>query len=304
MGPKRAGKLCYFSERFIVSKEFAVHQSSHANELEKVRFSNDMNDASKTNCKICGKILRISRVRSHTKSTHRMNITEYREKFNQHTYDLIEKVLHKCGICGELLLLDSDAIAQHLNSNSSHNLTHAEYNAKFMTIMRPDKLAKNFIKEESVDSLDTTAFNHFNGIARENGDKIEPDAVRGSVSDVVNEHIVENICDTLTSENDDTETDTNSNENTRIKKEDCINSLIQDNSKVEVGDINDHIKTSTTDGTTVENTDDEVNSSHAEFRQFLGSQGLPSYPALEALLGMEKMDRECLIKTAEVYCRS
>ena len=298
MGLKRAGKLCYFCDQVIVSKEFAVHQSSHANELEKVRFSNDMNDASKTKCKICYKVLRISRVRSHTKSTHGMSITEYKEKFKQHTYDLIEKVLHKCGICGEMLLLDSDAIAQHLNSNSSHNLTHAEYNAKFMTTMRPDKLAKNFIKEESVDSLDTTAFNHFNGISNENGDKIETDAAKGSESDVVNEHIVENIRETLTSENNDTETEIES-ENTRIKKEACITSLIQDNSKV--GFINEH---TTSDGTTVESTADEVNSSLAEFRQFLGSRGLPSYPALEALLGMEKMDRECLIKTAEIYCRS
>jgi len=197
-----------------------------------------------------------------------------------------------------MLLLDSDAIAQHLNSNSSHNLTHAEYNSKFMTTMRPDKLAKNFIKEESVDSLDTTAFNHFNGISNENGDKIETDAAKGAESDVVNEHIVENIRETLTSENNDTETEIES-ENTRIKKEACITSFIQDNSKV--GVINEH---TTSDGTTVESTADEVNSSLAEFRQFLGSRGLPSYPALEALLGMEKMDRECLIKTAEIYCRS
>ena len=64
-----------------------------------------------------------------------MTITEYKAKFNQNYYDLVELVLHVCGICGEYLLLDSDYVAQHLRSNNLHNMTHANYNAQYMTLM-------------------------------------------------------------------------------------------------------------------------------------------------------------------------
>ena len=42
-----------------------------------------------------------------------MTITEYKEKYGT-TYKLIERVYHKCGICGASMLFDSDAIAGHV----------------------------------------------------------------------------------------------------------------------------------------------------------------------------------------------
>ena len=48
-------------------------------------------------------------------------------------------VLHKCGICEEYLLLDSDYIAHHLRAGAKtnpHDITHANYNEKYLTSQR------------------------------------------------------------------------------------------------------------------------------------------------------------------------
>jgi len=129
-------KYCYFCDTTLDKKLFVEHQAKHADELHTVRFSNDMKDVCRTKCKICGRIEKLTNLRNHTKTVHGMVITEYKEKFNQHYFDLVEKILHKCGLCGELLLLDSDCVAKHLmNNKMSHKMTHGEYNAKFMSLM-------------------------------------------------------------------------------------------------------------------------------------------------------------------------
>ena len=46
---------------------------------------------------------------------------------------LLQRVLHKCALCKELLLLDSDAIAMHLKSKHK-GVTHREYNARHMVM--------------------------------------------------------------------------------------------------------------------------------------------------------------------------
>ena len=46
---------------------------------------------------------------------------------------LLQRVLHKCALCRELLLLDSDAIAMHLKSKHK-GVTHREYNARHMVV--------------------------------------------------------------------------------------------------------------------------------------------------------------------------
>ena len=46
---------------------------------------------------------------------------------------LLQRVLHKCALCRELLLLDSDAIAMHLKSKHK-GVTHREYNARHMVM--------------------------------------------------------------------------------------------------------------------------------------------------------------------------
>ena len=46
---------------------------------------------------------------------------------------LLQRVIHKCALCKELLLLDADAIAMHLKSKHK-GVSHKEYNAKYMVM--------------------------------------------------------------------------------------------------------------------------------------------------------------------------
>ena len=132
-------KHCYICDNEIDKKEFKLHQLQHMEDVKLFKISNDMSDACKTACKICGKVIPISRVRGHTKLAHGMVITEYKMKFNQHYYDLIEKVLHKCGLCEEIFLLDSDCIAQHIKT---HKISHKDYNSRFISTMRKESIVK------------------------------------------------------------------------------------------------------------------------------------------------------------------
>ena len=46
---------------------------------------------------------------------------------------LIQRVIHKCALCKELVILDSDTIAVHLKSKHK-GVSHKEYNAKYMVM--------------------------------------------------------------------------------------------------------------------------------------------------------------------------
>ena len=140
-GPKH----CYVcNSNTVDKKDFAKHMQDHAKDLDKFKFSNSTSDYCRTTCKICGKVSLISNMRIHTKEKHSMVITEYKKKYNQEFYDIVEKVFHRCGICKLPLLLDSDVVAAHLNGNkTTHNLTHKEYNMKFMVLKNHMKNQKS-----------------------------------------------------------------------------------------------------------------------------------------------------------------
>ena len=68
----------------------------HAEDLKRYRFSNNTADSCRTVCRVCGKAFPLQRMRSHTKTDHQMQITEYKAKFCQRGfYDIIEKVFHR-----------------------------------------------------------------------------------------------------------------------------------------------------------------------------------------------------------------
>ena len=126
------------------------HQASHAEDIKKMKLSNDMRDVVLTHCRVCQEPINLTRMRGHTKSRHKMTITEYKKKFNQHYYDPISLVLHRCALCGEYLVLDSDVIAQHLRGNSKTHgkISHADYNKQFMKLRSFVKLEKKELEEE------------------------------------------------------------------------------------------------------------------------------------------------------------
>ena len=59
-------------------------------------------------------------MRSHTKTSHGIHVSDYKKQFSiisDKHYEMVEKILHKCGICGMLLLFDSDVIAVHIKKH-------------------------------------------------------------------------------------------------------------------------------------------------------------------------------------------
>ena len=88
-------RKCNVSDFSINKNNFKQHTEDHSEDLKKYKFSNNMNDSCKTICKLCGKQFRLPKMRSHTKNGHGMQITEYKTKFNQFFFDIIEKVFHR-----------------------------------------------------------------------------------------------------------------------------------------------------------------------------------------------------------------
>ena len=146
---------CYFCRDRAKEKSMIEHQRSHQEEILQTRQSNDMKDVVVTKCQICEEPVNLTRMRSHTRTRHKMKITEYKEMYGQQYYDPIELVLHKCGLCMEYLLLDSDVIAQHLRSNTrTHgNITHANYNKTYMKLRSSVKLEKLEFSDSSATEL-------------------------------------------------------------------------------------------------------------------------------------------------------
>ena len=88
-------RKCYVCDLDGIEENFVQHMEDHTDDLKMFKFSNDMNDCCKTSCKICGKLVPLQGMRSHTKSVHGMQITKYKTKFNQAFYDIVEKVFHR-----------------------------------------------------------------------------------------------------------------------------------------------------------------------------------------------------------------
>ena len=104
--------------------------------------SNDLADYVLVKCMLCGAHKTMTSLRAHTKSVHKVTITEYKEQFGQLVP--VKRVMHRCGICKELVLLDSDQIASHLKS-PGHSITHKNYNANYMQDSRDNK--QNILKQ-------------------------------------------------------------------------------------------------------------------------------------------------------------
>jgi len=66
-------------------------------------------------------------MRSHTLSKHGIQITRYKEIHGP--FEIIEKVFHKCYLCGKLVLLDSDSLGGHIKG--THKLKEKDYKEKY-----------------------------------------------------------------------------------------------------------------------------------------------------------------------------
>ena len=86
---RHGSKYCYLCDTNVAKNNYERHVEEHVDEWEKVTFSNNIKDICKTKCKLCGKPFSFPAWRVHTKSAHKITITEYKKKFNQHFYDII-----------------------------------------------------------------------------------------------------------------------------------------------------------------------------------------------------------------------
>ena len=89
-------RKCYVCDLNTIDKDtFMEHMDDHSEDLKQYKFSNNMSDCCKTVCKLCGKQFPLQQMRNHTKKDHCMKITEYKTKFNQFFFDIVEKVFHR-----------------------------------------------------------------------------------------------------------------------------------------------------------------------------------------------------------------
>ena len=115
--------------------------------------SNDLADYTLVECQICNLQLPMTRLRSHTKAVHNVPITEYKAMFGS-SLTPVAVVWHRCGVCRQLVMLDSDHVAVHLKSGGHPRITHKDYNEAFMVDTRTTKYTKrardgenNFVRQ-------------------------------------------------------------------------------------------------------------------------------------------------------------
>ena len=137
-----------------VGKESAADRldpaTSEVDDVSKTKISNDMADYILVKCNICGAHKTMTSLRAHTKSAHKVSITEYKARYGAQLVP-VKMTVHRCGICGDLVRLDSDHIAAHLKT-PGHSMSHKNYNAAFMRDSRDSCMHKNLQqgKEERV----------------------------------------------------------------------------------------------------------------------------------------------------------
>ena len=100
--------------------------------------SNDMFDYVRVGCRLCRKRVNMSNLRGHTRRCHSTTITEYKRIYGAELIP-VELVWHKCGICGDLVMLDFDCIEKHLNQKGHPEITHQAYKLLYMVDTRKGK---------------------------------------------------------------------------------------------------------------------------------------------------------------------
>ena len=141
----KATKLKPFEAKFDPQSRRTVQCYSNG-DLERVQdrdedgylISNDLADYMLVECQICNLHKPMTQLRSHTKAAHGITITEYKAQFGS-DLEPVEPVYHRCGVCSQIIFLDSDAVAVHLKSGGHPRITHKDYNDTFMVDTRSSR---------------------------------------------------------------------------------------------------------------------------------------------------------------------
>ena len=114
--------------------DFKLGQRIHHRDIHGNLISNDIADYTLVECQVCQSYVTMTGLRSHTRRVHTLTITEYKSLYGSYLTP-VENNYHQCGICGNLVLLDSDNIAKHLKIKG-HDITHKKYNETYMVDTR------------------------------------------------------------------------------------------------------------------------------------------------------------------------
>jgi hypothetical protein len=135
-----------------------------ANDPTGCKLSDDLADSCKTLCKICGEAFFLVAMRGHTLRQHNIQITKYKEVHGP--FEIIEKVYHKCHLCGKVVLLDGDTLGSHIKT--AHKMKEKAYKEQYCIntaakVMKAGTLMKNIgvkqaqkiLKKDSEDPEDS-----------------------------------------------------------------------------------------------------------------------------------------------------
>ena len=165
------------------------------------KISDNLSDSCKTHCKICGEAFFLGYMRTHTLKFHGIQITKYKEMYGQ--FEIIEKVFHKCHLCGLVVLMDSDILGGHIKG--THKMKEKDYKEKYC-IYSDSPMKKNplgvkkssLIKNSKVMKQEEETFYPFTDkkslvgqLAKLEKENSEQNVLKVSGSDVGASHIVE-----------------------------------------------------------------------------------------------------------------
>ena len=91
-----------------------------------VKVSNKKDDFVRVECKLCQKSTKYHTFEKHTMMAHGITRKVYEQKYGEKNRHIKDKVLHKCVICGDFMLLDYEEIRNHLRKKN-HNKSLSDY---------------------------------------------------------------------------------------------------------------------------------------------------------------------------------
>ena len=115
---------------FKIGSEFKDHWRTHSSDT---KISNSLKDSCKIQCKVCGKCFNFSSFRLHISREHEISQRNYKKRYSIKSFVLSEKFLHKCAVCNDFLLLDSERLRNHMQvKHRDDDITWQEYQLRHM----------------------------------------------------------------------------------------------------------------------------------------------------------------------------
>ena len=82
----------------VYKQKQAAAQTARKGKSEKV-FSEDPNMTCKNFCCLCDRVVPLSSMKNHTKSQHKVTLTEYKALYGNPKKQIIKLVYHRCVLC-------------------------------------------------------------------------------------------------------------------------------------------------------------------------------------------------------------